>query len=51
MVGMYSMRHGIGTATYADGSTYEGDWFRNVRHGNGVFKLLNDKGEHMTYHG
>lgn len=25
--------HGRGTMTYADGSTYEGEWYRNRKHG------------------
>ncbi|KIK53794.1 hypothetical protein GYMLUDRAFT_49208 [Collybiopsis luxurians FD-317 M1] len=30
-------RHGRGTVTYADGSTYTGDWWMDRRHGVGVF--------------
>ncbi|KIK53797.1 hypothetical protein GYMLUDRAFT_49211 [Collybiopsis luxurians FD-317 M1] len=30
-------RHGRGTITYADGSTYTGDWWMDRRHGEGVF--------------
>ena len=31
------MRSGVGTCTWSDGSTYEGDWLNNLRHGNGKF--------------
>lgn len=30
-------RHGRGTITYADGTTYTGDWWRDTRHGQGEF--------------
>ncbi|KAJ8516700.1 hypothetical protein ONZ45_g6013 [Pleurotus djamor] len=36
------MRHGRGTVTYADGSTYTGDWCKDMRHGGG--KLTADDG-------
>jgi hypothetical protein len=26
----------IGRKTYPDGSTYHGEWFKDIRHGNGV---------------
>ena len=43
------MRHGIGTCTWADGSTYTGDWTQNLRHGNGIFKTGGD--QVVTYQG
>ena len=43
------MRHGIGTCTWSDGSTYTGDWTVNIRHGNGVFKTGGDNP--ITYEG
>ena len=36
-------RHGIGKCRFSDGSSYEGDWAENVRHGNGVFKTAGEK--------
>ena len=32
------LRHGTGTCTWKDGSTYEGQWHEDVREGLGVFK-------------
>lgn len=32
-----SMRHGVGTFFYADGSKYEGEFQKNLKHGLGVF--------------
>jgi hypothetical protein len=29
------LRCGVGTCTWADGSTYKGEWLNNLRHGNG----------------
>ncbi|KAI3603914.1 neoverrucotoxin subunit alpha-like [Moniliophthora roreri] len=38
-------RHGRGTVTYADGSTYSGDWWQDTRHGQGV---LVEKNKHTV---
>lgn len=43
------MRYGVGTCTYADQSTYSGDWVNNVRHGNGFFQTGGD--EPIKYYG
>jgi len=34
-------RTGVGSCKWADGSSYEGDWYANVRHGNGVYITSN----------
>ena len=34
----YGRRHGVGKICWSDGSSYEGEWLHNLRHGNGVFK-------------
>ena len=31
-------RVGLAKCTWIDGSTYDGEWLDNVRHGKGVFK-------------
>lgn len=31
------MRNGVGTYTYVNGDTYEGDWSNNLRHGQGTY--------------
>ena len=31
------LRHGVGSITWSDGSSYEGEWINNLRYGNGVF--------------
>lgn len=31
-------RHGIGSIKWGDGSSYEGEWYEGVRHGNGVYR-------------
>jgi len=31
-------RHGVGKICWSEGSSYEGAWFHNLRHGNVVFK-------------
>ena len=30
-------RNGVGNCTWGDGSSYEGDWKDDLRHGNGKF--------------
>jgi hypothetical protein len=32
------MRLGVGACSWEDGSTYQGDWAQDKRHGNGIFK-------------
>lgn len=39
------MRHGLGIFYYANGSTYEGEWFENRKHGYAVF--VNENGQAM----
>ena len=36
-------RNGHDTATYADGSTYAGDWRDAVRHGKGIMKYVDGR--------
>ena len=31
------MRNGVGTYTYTNGDTYEGEWSNNLRHGQGTY--------------
>ena len=35
------LRHGVGKICWSDGSSYEGEWFHNLRNGNGIFKTKN----------
>ena len=32
------LRHGKGAITYADGATYDGQWFQDLRHGMGQYR-------------
>jgi hypothetical protein len=34
------MKQGKGTLKYKKGDEYEGDWFNNCQHGEGVYKEL-----------
>lgn len=34
------LRTGVGSCRWADNSTYEGDWFKDVRHGNGRYVTM-----------
>ena len=36
-------RHGVGKVCWDDGSSYEGEWFQNLRHGNRVFKTVDEE--------
>jgi hypothetical protein len=37
-MGPNGKREGLGSCVWVDGSTYEGFWSNDVRHGKGVFK-------------
>ena len=34
-----NQRNGVGSCTWVNGSSYEGDWKDDLRHGNGKFKF------------
>lgn len=36
------MKHGVGKLLFADGSFYEGEFYRNLMHGTGSFRSTND---------
>ena len=42
------MRNGVGTYTYANGDTYEGEWSNNLRHGQGTYTYA-DSGVKVRY--
>ena len=34
---------GFGSRTFENGDSYEGEWMEDMRHGNGVYHIANDK--------